>query len=34
MTNNICSYVDTTLLGQMTTWNLHDTVQNVVKVQD
>ena len=34
MTNNICSYVDTSLLGQMTTWNLHDTVKNVVKVQE
>ena len=34
MTNNICSYVDTSLLGQMTTWNLHDTVKNVVKIQD
>ena len=30
MTNDICVYTDTTLLGQMTVWNLKDTVENVV----
>ena len=30
MANNICSYVDTSLAGEMTEWFLNDTVQNVV----
>lgn len=30
MANNICSYVDSSLQGQMTEWFLNDTVQNVV----
>lgn len=30
MANNVCSYVDTSLAGQMTEWYLNDTVQNVV----
>ena len=30
MTNNICSYTDTSLVNQMTTWSLKDTVKNVV----
>ena len=32
MTNNICTYVDTELEGEMTTWNLNDTVKNTVHV--
>lgn len=33
MTNDICSYVDTSLLGQMTTWTLsNDTIKNNVYV--
>ena len=31
--NNICSYVDTSLLGQMETWHLQDTVKNIVEVK-
>ena len=31
--NNICSYVDTSLLGQMNTWHLQDTVKNIVEVK-
>lgn len=31
MTNDICCYTDTTLDGQMTSWNLRDSVQNIVK---
>ena len=31
--NNICSYVDTSLLGKMDTWFLNDTVKNVVEVK-
>ena len=30
MANNICSYVDTSLAGEMEEWFLNDTVQNVV----
>ena len=30
LANNICTYVDTELAGQMKTWYLQDTVQNVV----
>lgn len=30
LANNICTYVDTELAGQMETWYLQDTVQNVV----
>ena len=30
LANNICSYVDTSLKGQMTTWFLKDTVKNTV----
>lgn len=30
LANNICSYVDTSLLGKMDEWYLQDTVQNVV----
>lgn len=30
MTNNICSYVDTSLQGDLTNWHLEDTVKNVV----
>lgn len=33
MANNICSYVDTSLLGQMKTWQLNDTVKNIVTVE-
>lgn len=33
MANNICSYVDTSLQGQMQTWFLQDTVKNVVEVK-
>ena len=32
MANNICSYVDTDLQGDMTTWHLQDTVKNTVHV--
>ena len=32
MTNNICSYVDTSLQGDYTTWHLTDTVKNVADV--
>lgn len=32
MTNNICSYVDTSLKGQMNNWFLSDTVKNLVTV--
>ena len=33
MTNNICSYVDTSLQGQMDTWHLSNKdVQNTVTV--
>lgn len=32
MANNICSYVDTELAGEMTEWYLNDTVKNTVKV--
>lgn len=32
MTNNICSYVDTSLLGDKTNWHLEDTVKNTVNV--
>jgi len=33
MTNNICSYVDTSLAGQMDTWSLtNDTVKNTVAI--
>ena len=35
MTNDICSYVDTSLLGQMTTWTLsNDTIKNNVYVEN
>ena len=36
LANNICAYVDTALMGQMTTWNLDGsaTVQNVVTVNN
>ena len=34
MTNNICAYKDTSLAGQMNTWYLQDTVQNVVVVKN
>ena len=30
MDNNVFCYVDTSLQGKMTTWNLEDTVSNVV----
>ena len=33
MTNNICSYVDTSLKGQMNNWFLNDTVKNSVTVE-
>lgn len=33
LANNICSYVDTELAGQMETWFLQDTVQNTVVVK-
>ena len=32
LTNNICAYCDTSLMGQMDTWHLWDTVQNKVVV--
>ena len=32
MTNNICSYVDTSLAGHMTTWNTLNTTKNTVVV--
>ena len=32
LTNNICAYCDTSLMGQMDNWYLQDTVENVVKV--
>lgn len=32
MTNNICSYIDTSLKGQMNNWFLSDTVKNLVTV--
>ena len=32
MANNICSYVDTDLQGEMTNWFLNDTVKNTVHV--
>ena len=32
LTNDICSYVDTELLGQFDTWNTLDTVKNTVVV--
>ena len=35
MTNDICSYVDTSLLGQMTTWTLsNDAIKNTVYVEN
>ena len=35
MTNDICSYVDTSLLGQMTTWTLsNDAIKNNVYVEN
>ena len=34
LTNDICSYVDTELLGQFDTWNSLDTVKNTVVVVD
>ena len=34
MTNNICAYKDTSLAGQMNTWYLQDTVQNVGVVKN
>ena len=36
LANNICAYVDTALMGQMTTWNLDGsaTVQNIVTVNN
>ena len=34
LANNICSYVDTSLQGQMDTWYLGDTVKNVVHVAE
>ena len=33
MTNNICSYIDTSLKGQMNNWFLSDTVKNLVTVE-
>lgn len=33
MTNNICSYIDTSLKGQMSNWFLSDTVKNLVTVE-
>ena len=32
LTNNICAYCDTSLMGQMDNWYLQDTVKNVVNV--
>lgn len=32
MTNNICSYIDTSLQGQMTQWFLEDSVQNTINI--
>ena len=34
MDNNILCYIDTSLLGQLTTWSLEHTVKNVVEVAD
>ena len=35
MTNDICSYVDTSLLGQMTTWTLsNNSIKNTVYVDN
>ena len=33
LANNICTYVDTELAGQMETWHLQDTVKNTVVVK-
>ena len=34
LANNICTYVDTELAGEMTTWHLQDTVKNVTFVKE
>lgn len=34
MSNNICSYIDTSLKGNLTTWDFSNKVENVVKVSN